>query len=125
MEGVLNVGPALQFSPVQPVATRQEYAPDTKHDLEALALSRGQDVLGRIAVGSRVSTNNGRAGVALDRIEIELVVLLCLASTRGLLRTECEARGTLGGGNDGRAGRKGGSSNSGETHGGVRIEENL
>lgn len=121
LERVLNIGPGTCVNIISQLSFLIKHIPDTKHDLEALALRSRQNVLGGIAVRSRVSANDRSTRVALDGVEIKLVILLRLAGTGRLLGAERKAHVALSSSNDSRAGRKSGRSNGGETHGGLRV----
>lgn len=121
LEGFLNIGPGTCVNIVLQLPCLVKHIPDTKHNLEALALRSRQNVLGGIAIRGRVSADDRSTGVALDGIKIELVILLRLAGTGRLLGAERKTHVALGSSNDSRAGRKSGRSNGGETHGGLRV----
>lgn len=65
--------------------------PYAQNDLETLALRRWQDLLCAVAVRRRVPADDGGASVALDRVEIRLVVARVLAASVGQLGPQSEA----------------------------------
>ena len=81
--------------------------PDTEDDLEALALSRRQDLLRGVAVTGSVAANELAAGLFGNGIEVLLVVGLVLASTVGVFRAQSEAELALGGCKGSRSGGEG------------------
>ena len=65
-------------------------SPNAQHDLEALGLCGRQNVLGRVAVGCRVSPHEFAGSVGRDGVEVGLVVGLLLAAAVRIDISECE-----------------------------------
>lgn len=81
--------------------------PDTEDDLEALALGRGQDLLGGVAVAGGIAADELAAGLLGDGVEVLLVVGLVFAGTVGVLGAEGETELALGGCEGSRSGGEG------------------
>jgi hypothetical protein len=85
--------------------------PDTKDDLETLALGRRKNLLGGVAVAGSVAADNLAARLVEDSIKVLLIVGLVLAGTIGVFGAQGEAEFALGGC---KSSRSGGESQSGE-----------
>ena len=68
--------------------------PDTQHNLEALVLGGGKDVLRSVTFCTGVGTDQGSN--VLQVVEVGFVVASGLAGTVGILVTERETDGTTG-----------------------------
>lgn len=89
--------------------------PDTQNDLEPSSLCGRENLLGGVALGSRVGANNLAALDTADCLEVSCPVGLELAGAVALLVTEGKAQAASGG-DDRWSGGQGQRNDRGETH---------
>jgi hypothetical protein len=90
--------------------------PDTEDDLESLALGRGQNLLGGVAVAGSVAADDLAAGVGGNGVEVLFVVGLVLAGAVGVFGAQGEAELALGGCESSRSGGEGQGGESCNAH---------